>query len=65
MDDRERQRDRVCGTLELAHGALRAVDAADFTAPMTPQTLAMISQAVDAVERMAKELGYRLLEFRN
>ena len=64
MPDREAKRRRVCAALDLAHSALRAVDASDSSIPQTDKTLDRISQAIDAVERIACELGYRLSEFR-
>lgn len=65
MSDREAVRNKICATLDAAHHALRCVDASDTTQPQTGDTLKHVSNAVSAVERMARELGYRLSEFRN
>ena len=58
--DREGMRHRICATLDAAHYALRCVDASDPDAPQTADTFARVTRAVDAIERMARDLGYRL-----
>lgn len=63
-DELDHHRARVYATLDLAHAALRCVDASDQKEPQTEHTLEQVSDAVAAVERMARELGYRLSEFR-
>lgn len=62
--DREQMRSGICAVLEVAHVALRNVDASDTTIPQTDATLESVAIAVSAVERMARDLGYRLSEFR-
>lgn len=57
-------RGRICAALDAAHCALRAVDASDTTKPQTDATLDRVAVAVDTVEQMARDLGYRLSEFR-
>jgi hypothetical protein len=64
IPDREASRSRICNTLDLAHAALRAVDASDQTLPQLVTTCERVSLAVVAVERMARELGFRLSEMR-
>ena len=64
MDYTEAQRHRICAMLEITHMALRCVDASDTTKPQTADTLIRVSEAVRAVEIMARELGYVLHEFR-
>lgn len=64
MSDREAMRAKVCATLDLAHHALRCVDASDATLPQEGQTLDCVSKAVAAIERTTGDLGYRLSEFR-
>src|ERR1035437_730286 len=64
MPEREASRSRICNTLDIAHAALRAVDASDQTQPQTDATCERVSLAVDAVERMAREMGFRLSEMR-
>lgn len=53
-------RNKILATLELAHDALRAVDASDPTVPQTEETMDLISAAVDAVERMIHEFKERI-----
>ena len=54
----------ICVALEIAHQALRCVDASDTTKPQTADTLARVVVAVGAVEIMARRLNYVLQEFR-
>lgn len=53
-------RNKILATLELAHDALRAVDASNPTIPQTEETMDLISAAVDAVERMVREMKERI-----
>jgi len=49
--------------LDLVHGALRGIDAADQTSVIPPRELDAISKAVDAVEQFARARGIPLSEF--
>ena len=64
MKDDHSEWQTICVVLEIAHRALRCVDASDTTKPQTADTLARVAMAVGAVEIMARELGYVLHEFR-
>ena len=64
MADREAMRGRICAALDAAHCALRGVDASDTTKPQTDATLHHVAVAVSTIEKLARELGYRLSEFR-
>ena len=64
MENENDQWLKICATLDNAHHALRCVDASDTTKPQTQGALNRVSEAVRAVEIMARELGYVLHEFR-
>lgn len=53
-------KNKTLETLEIAHQALRAVDASDPTVPQTESTMDLISAAVDAVERLMFEFKERI-----
>lgn len=55
---------KILAVLDQAHCALRCVDASDTTSPQTEDTLERVTNAVWAVEALARELSFKLSEFR-